>query len=84
MIATQALEASSREFRLFENLKALLTPREVCDLLNISIKTIYDWKYRGVLRGVPEELFVKVNRKLFIRTDILRKWILSQNGLFSP
>lgn len=66
---------------LFENSKGLLTPLEVSNLLGISPKTIYDWKYRPVIRGVPEKLFVKFNRKLFIRTDILRNWIMSQNRL---
>lgn len=64
---------------LFENSKSLLTPQEVCSLLGIAPKTIYDWKYRSVLRKVPVGLFVKFNRKLFIRTDILRNWIISQN-----
>lgn len=70
---------SSDESMLFENSKGLLTPQEVSDLLCISPKTVYDWKYRSVLRKVPVGLFVKFNRKLFIRTDILRTWILSQN-----
>ncbi|WP_407652939.1 helix-turn-helix domain-containing protein [Bdellovibrio svalbardensis] len=84
MTMNPAPGAESERFSLFENLKALLTPNEVCELLGISIKTIYDWKYRGALRGVPRELFVKLNRRLFIRTDILRKWIFSQNGIYCP
>lgn len=64
---------------LFENLKGLLTPLEVSRLIGVSPKTIYDWKYRPIIRKVPEGLFVKFNRKLLIRTDILRNWILSQN-----
>lgn len=64
---------------LFENSKELLSPQEVSRLLEISKKTIYDWKYRPVIRRVPDGLFVKFNRKIFIRTDILRNWILSQN-----
>lgn len=65
--------------KLFENSKELLSPQEVSHLLEISKKTIYDWKYRPVVRRVPDGLFVKFNRKIFIRTDILRNWILSQN-----
>lgn len=79
MLATVHSIGFGSESVLFENSKGLLSPREVSDLLGISIKTIYDWKYRPSLRKVPQRLFVKFNRKLFIRTDILRTWILSQN-----
>lgn len=78
MLSDQTLNIKS-EVLLFENSKGLLTPQEVCQLLGISPKTIYDWKYRPVVRKVPVGLFVKFNRKLFIRTDILRNWIMSQN-----
>ena len=68
-----------QEIRIFENLKALLTPQEVSKLIGVSPKTIYDWKYRQVERKVPTGLFVKFNRKILLRTDILRNWIISQN-----
>lgn len=77
--AAQNLESGPAELKFFDNLKGLLTPQEVGQLLGVSRATIYDWKYRSVIREVPDGLFVKFNRKLFIRTDILRKWILSQN-----
>ena len=67
------------ELKFFDNLKGLLTPQEVSQLLGVSPKTIYDWKYRQVIRKVPQGLFVKFNRKLFVRTDILKTWITSQN-----
>ena len=76
---TQQAFAISNSNMLFENAKSLLTPQEVSYILGISTKTIYDWKYRAVLRNVPSGLFIKFNRKLFIRTEILRSWILSQN-----
>jgi hypothetical protein len=79
LTATQNLDSSAGELKFFDNLKGLLTPQEVEQLLGVSRATIYDWKYRSVMREVPNGLFVKFNRKLFIRTDILRKWILSQN-----
>lgn len=79
MLASMNSVGFPAESMLFENSKGLLTPQEVSNLLGISPKTIYDWKYRPVLRKVPQRLFVKFNRKLFIRTDILRTWILSQN-----
>ncbi len=77
LTATQNTQVNG--FSFFENLKGLLTPQEVSELLGISPKTIYDWKYRPVLRRVPHGLFVKFNRKLFVRTDILKTWIISQN-----
>ncbi len=79
MITAAQVLMSSEKPKLFENLKGLLTTQEVSSLLGISPKTIYDWKYRPVVRRVPEGLFVKFNRKLFVRTDILRSWIVSQN-----
>lgn len=69
----------TQELKFFDNLKGLLTPQEVSELLGVSPKTIYDWKYRQVIRKVPQGLFVKFNRKLFVRTDILKTWITSQN-----
>lgn len=72
-------KSPNSEAMLFENRKALLTPQEVCELLGFSRKTIYDWKYRGHIRDIPDGLFVKFNRKLYVRTEVLRKWILSQN-----
>jgi predicted DNA-binding transcriptional regulator AlpA len=51
----------------------------VADLLGLSIKTIYDWRYKQKTRNIPSDLFIKVNRLLFVRTAVLRKWITSQN-----
>lgn len=48
-------------------------------ILGVSTKTIYDWKYRCKQRNIPSTLFVKINRSLLIRTDILKEWIASQN-----
>lgn len=79
MITAAQVLMSSEKPKLFENLKGLLSTQEVSELLGLSPKTIYDWKYRPVVRRVPEGLFVKFNRKLFVRTDILRSWIVSQN-----
>ena len=67
------------ELLLFDNLPKLLRPETVAPLLGLSVKTIYDWRYRGKLRSIPPHLFLKVNRFLYIRTDVLRDWIASQN-----
>lgn len=76
-------ESNYSEFnsdRFFENLKGWMSPQEVADKFGISVWTIYKWKNRGKLVGVPDGLFIKFNRKLFIRTDVLRNWISSQNS----
>ena len=64
---------------IFENLPKILRPEKVASVLGLSLKTIYDWKYRQKQRHVPPGLFLKFNRCLFIRTDILKQWIASQN-----
>lgn len=64
---------------IFDNQKGWMRPEEVASLLSISVKTIYDWKYRARKRHIPDGLFIKFNRQLFIRTDILRTWVISQN-----
>lgn len=70
-----------RARRLFDNLPELLKPETVASLLGISIKTIYDWRYRRKLKKVPDHLFLKINRLLYLRTDVLRDWIIAQNPM---
>ena len=67
------------EFVFFDNLPEMMRPERVASVLGISIKTIYDWKYRGHKRKVPENLFLKFNGALYIRTKTLEQWIASQN-----
>jgi hypothetical protein len=69
--------------RLFENLPELITPKTVEEVFGPKVKTVYDWHYRGKLRKVPQGLILKFNRKLYIRTEVLKRWILSQNPSFS-
>mgnify|MGYP001253402011 CR=1 FL=1 len=64
---------------LFENLPELMKPQKAAGVLGISVKTIYDWKYRGQTRNIPSDLFIKINRSLYIRTDALRRWVISNN-----
>ena len=75
---TRNLDKAARP-KLFDNLPGLLKPSTVAALLDISVKTIYDWRYRGKMKQVPETLFIKINRLLYLRTDVLRDWIASQN-----
>lgn len=60
--------------------KKLLRPQEVSKILGVSTETIYDWKYRGKKRGIPEGLFIKISTMLFIRSDLLKSWIQGQMG----
>ncbi len=64
---------------LFKNLPELLRPDVVADLLGISVKTIYDWRYKRKTRNLPEGLFIKINRFLYIRTVELKRLIVTQN-----
>ena len=68
---------------LFDNLPKIIKPAVAASILGISVNTIYDWKYRHKLRKVPANLFLKINRLLFLRTEVLEKWIVSQNPLLS-
>lgn len=63
----------------FDNLKGWMRPQEVADTFGISVLTIYSWKAKAKTRKIPEGLFIKFNRQLYIRTDVLRRWISSQN-----
>ena len=64
---------------LLENLPEQIKPQLAANTLGISIKTIYDWHYRGKTRNIPEDLFIKINRLLYIRKTALKRWINSQN-----
>lgn len=65
--------------QLFDSLPRLMRPEQVAAHFDVSIKTIYDWRHRGCLRGMPQNLFLSLNRRLFIRTDVFVDWIASQN-----
>jgi len=64
---------------LFENLPDVMRVQDVSKLLGVSTKTIYNWKYAGQMRNIPESLFIKINRLLYVNTRELRKWITLQN-----
>ena len=66
----------------FENLPALLGVEATASLLNYSVSTIYDWRYRGKRKKVPQDLFLTFNRRLFIKTEVLKRWIISQNSSY--
>lgn len=68
--------------QFFDNLKGWMRPQEVAEAFGLSIKTVYDWKAKAKTRKIPEGLFIKFNRQLYVRTDVLRRWISSQNDDF--
>lgn len=76
----EALLMMSSSNQLFENLPDLIKPQLAADTLGISIKTIYDWRYRGKTRNIPSNLFVKLGRLLYVRKEALKHWINSQNN----
>lgn len=63
---------------LFDNLPTLLTPKMAADLTHSSIKTVFDWRYRPAKYGVPDDMFVKGGRKLFLRRDLFTRWFFSR------
>ena len=69
--------------QLFENLPKILRPAQAASIFSFSIKTIYDWHYRQEKRNIPSGLFLKVNHNLYLRTDILKEWIATQNPSFT-
>lgn len=60
--------------------RKLLRANEVAGILGVSLETVYDWKYRSKMRKVPEGMFVKISRMLFVRSDLLKGWIAGQMG----
>lgn len=72
--------ATPTALAFFDNLPPILRAEAVAQFLGISIKTIYDWRYRAVIKEVPPSLFIKFNRQLYVRTEVLRQWMASQNA----
>jgi predicted DNA-binding transcriptional regulator AlpA len=64
---------------IFDNLPELIKPKQLAELLSISVATVYDWKYKEKTRKIPKDLFLKMNRSLYINTEVLRSWITSLN-----
>lgn len=75
------IKLPTKEHPLFDNLPEILRPATAADLLGVSIKTIYDWRYRQKTRNIPEDLFIKLNRFLYVRTSALKEWINRQNNI---
>lgn len=75
----EVLRVDDGSIKFFNNLPEIMKADAVADLLGLSIKTIYDWRYKQKTRNLPNNLFIKINRLLYLRTAVLREWITSQN-----
>lgn len=65
---------------LFENLPDLINPELAARILHKSVKTLYDWNYRGKTRKrkIPSNLFLKLGGGLYVRKNILLQWISNE------
>lgn len=75
----EEVQINDASIKFFNNLPEIMKAVAVADLLGLSIKTIYDWRYKQKTRNLPNNLFIKINRLLYLRTAVLREWITSQN-----
>lgn len=75
-------ETSERSPTTIENLPDSIVPELAAKLLKKSVKTFYDWKYRGKMRKekIPPELFVKLGGRLYLRKDVLINWAFHQSS----
>jgi hypothetical protein len=67
----------------FDNLPEVISLPKAESLLNKKIRTFYDWRYRPVRNRrypVPRDLFMKICGELYIRRDVLKRWIALQNS----
>lgn len=64
--------------QLFDNLPELITTKMVAEVLHTSRATVFQWHSRPRRYRVPEGLFIKFGRRLLIRRDVLKTWVLSR------
>lgn len=63
---------------LFDNLSELLTPEMAAAALQTTRETVYQWNSRPLKYRIPDGLFIKMGRKLLVRREILKMWVLSR------
>jgi excisionase family DNA binding protein len=51
----------------------LMSVRELAELLQVSVKTVYDWRYRGLGPAA-----IKVGRHVRYEPDEIERWIALQ------
>jgi hypothetical protein len=72
------------EDKLFDNLSELITPEIAAEVLHTTRATVYQWHSRPKKYDVPVGLFIKLGRKLLIRRDVLKTWVLSRQPKERP
>lgn len=65
---------------LFDMEPDLVSTDRVAELLAMSRETIFQWKCRPEKYGTPPDLFHKFGRRLYVRRDILKAWVISRCG----
>jgi len=66
-------------YLLFENQKGCMSIEEFSSRFGYPVKTLYDWKHRPSKYKAPKDLFIKFNRNVFVRLDVLHSWLIAQN-----
>ena len=64
---------------LFENLRGWLRPEDLAKKTGFAVGTIYNWRHAAKSKNIPREMFVKVGGRLFVRTEVFKTWISSEN-----
>jgi hypothetical protein len=64
--------------QIFENQPDIIPPKVVASILSMSCETIYEWKARPHKYGTPPDLFIKIGRKLYLRRETLKTWVISR------
>lgn len=79
MLALDERVSNLVNYLLFENQKGCMNLKEFSSRFGYPIKTLYDWKHRPAKYKAPKDLFLKFNRDVFVRLDVLHSWLIAQN-----
>lgn len=66
-------------YLIFENRKGCMSLRDFSERFGYPVKTLYDWRHRPGKYKAPKDLFLKFNREIFVRLDVLHSWLVAQN-----
>ena len=69
-LARKESEGTERAVR-----QPLLSVKEVAELLQVSVRTIYDWRYQGL--GPPA---IMIGRLVRFEPNEIDRWLASQKG----
>lgn len=79
MIAPEQRGENLVNYLLFQNRIGCMSLKEFSSKFGYPIKTLYDWKHRPKKYNAPKDLFIKFNRDVFVRLDVLHSWLIAQN-----